>query len=80
MFCQRPLKNMWTILLLWQVMKVSALSPLVFCFLFFFVLFMVATAQGKQGIWLLRFFPDSENAGNLPKQFKIIFFTQGIYL
>ena len=32
----------------------------------------VATAQGKQGIWLLTF-PDRENRGNLVN----LFFTQG---
>ena len=34
--------------------------------------FRVATAQGKQGIWLLTF-PDRENTGNLVN----LFFTQG---
>ena len=32
----------------------------------------MATAQGKQGIWLLTF-PDRENTGNLVN----LFFTQG---
>ena len=35
------------------------------------VLFGVATAQGKQGIWLLTF-PDRENTGNLVN---LIFYT-----
>ena len=34
-------------------------------------LFRVATAQGKQGIWLLTF-PDRENTGNLVN---LIFYT-----
>ena len=35
-------------------------------------MFRVATAQGKQGIWLLTF-PDRENTGNLVN----LIFTQG---
>ena len=34
----------------------------------------VATAQGKQGIWK-SIFPDRENTRNLPKIFKIWFYT-----
>ena len=36
--------------------------------------FRVATAQGKQGIWLLTF-PDRENTGNLVN---LIFYTEKI--
>ena len=32
----------------------------------------VATAQGKQGIWMF-IFPDRENTGNLPKNIKNVF-------
>ena len=39
--------------------------------IFLIRMFRVATAQGKQGIWLLTF-PDRENTGNLVN---LIFYT-----
>ena len=39
------------------------------CFLKLVSLIRVATAQGKQGIWMF-IFPDRENTGNLPKNIK----------
>ena len=38
---------------------------------FLYIMFRVAMAQGKQGIWLLTF-PDRENTGNLVN---LIFYT-----
>ena len=47
------------------------IKTLICCTNFETCLFRVATAQGKQGIWLLTF-PDRENTGNLVN---LIFYT-----
>ena len=82
MFCQRPLKNMWTTLPLWQVMKVSSLSPLLCCVMFVILIRFVhgGHGTGKTGNLAIVFFRDSENTGKLPKKFKIIFYTRNLSL
>ena len=49
---------------------ISVVSTVVLCLLFLFVLFMVATARGKQGIWLLRFFEIVKTQGSYQNSLK----------
>ena len=59
---------------------INFVSTVLLCLLFLFVLFKVATIQGKQGIWLLVFFQTGKMQGIYQKQLKISFFTRDLLL